>query len=61
MATLKEILGEAYKDGITVEEIENAIANKKLVDISTGAYVSISKYQALENEKNDFIIKNFLN
>lgn len=54
MATLKELLGEAYKDGITVEEIETAIANKKLVDISTGAYVSISKYQALETERNDF-------
>ena len=54
MATLKEIVGEAYKDGMTVEEIETAIANKKLVDISTGAYVSISKYQALENERNDF-------
>lgn len=54
MATLKEILGEAYKDGITVEEIENAIANKKLADLSTGAYVSISRYQALEAEKNDF-------
>lgn len=54
MATLKEILGEAYKEGMTVEEIENAIATKKLVDISTGAYVSISKYQALENERNDF-------
>ena len=54
MATLKEILGEAYKDGITVEEIGTAIATKKLVDISTGAYVSISKYQALEAERNDF-------
>lgn len=54
MATLKELLGDAYKDGITVEEIENAIANKKLADISTGAYVSVSKYQALENERNDF-------
>lgn len=54
MATLKEILGEAYKEGITVEEIENAIATKKLVDISTGAYVSVSKYQALERERDDF-------
>lgn len=54
MATLKELLGEAYKDGITVEEIETAIANKKFADLSTGAYVSISKYQALENERNDF-------
>ncbi len=57
MATLKELLGDAYKDGITVEEIENAIANKKLADISTGAYVSVSKYQALENERNDFKAK----
>lgn len=54
MATLKELLGDAYKDGISVDEIETAIATKKLVDISTGAYVSIAKYQALENERNDF-------
>lgn len=54
MATLKEILGEAYKDGMTVEEIETAISNKKFADLSTGAYVSISKYQALERERDDF-------
>ena len=54
MATLKELLGEAYKDGITVEEIETAIANKKFADLSTGAYVSISKHQALERERDDF-------
>jgi hypothetical protein len=54
MATLKELLGDAYKDGMSVEEVENALSTKKIVDISTGAYVSISKYQALENERNDF-------
>ena len=54
MATLKELLGEAYKDGMTVEEIETAIANKKFADLSTGAYVSVSKYQALERERDDF-------
>ena len=54
MATLKEILGEAYKDGMTVEEIETALATKKIADISTGAYVSVSKYQALEKERDGF-------
>lgn len=54
MATLQEILGEAYKDGMTVEEIQTALANKKVVDISTGAYVSVSKYQALERERDSF-------
>ena len=54
MATLKEILGDAYKDGMTVDEIETALANKKLADVSTGAYVASSKYQALELKAKDF-------
>lgn len=54
MATLKEILGDAYNDGMTVEEIETALANKKLADVSTGAYVASSKYQALEAKAKDF-------
>lgn len=33
--TLKELLGESYKDGITLEEIETALADRKLVDPST--------------------------
>lgn len=35
MASLKELLGDAYKEGMTIEEIEAALAGKDLVDRST--------------------------
>ena len=33
---LKDLLGENYKDGMTIEEINTALANKKFVDLSGG-------------------------
>lgn len=42
--TLKELLGTNYKDGMTVEEAEKALEGMKLADLSTGEYVSKSKY-----------------
>lgn len=44
MATLRELLGSSYKEGMTVEEAETALSGKKLVDLSTGDYVSKAKY-----------------
>ena len=44
MANLKELLGDKYKEGMTVDEAEQALANIKLADISAGAYVSKDKY-----------------
>lgn len=46
MATLRELLGSAYKEGMTLEEAEKALASKRLADLSTGEYVSIEKYNA---------------
>ena len=43
MATLKDILGESYKDDMTVADIESVIASMKLVDLSNGEYVSKGK------------------
>ena len=43
MATIKELLGDAYKEGMTFEEIEAALSTKKLADLSTGDYVSKGK------------------
>ena len=42
--TIKELLGEAYKEDMTLAEIESALAGKKLADLSTGEYVSKKKY-----------------
>ena len=42
--TIKELLGDAYREDMTLAEIETALANKKLADLSTGEYVSKKKY-----------------
>ena len=34
MASLKELLGDAYKEGMTLEEVEAALAERDLVDRS---------------------------
>lgn len=41
---LKDMLGEAYHDGITAEEVNNFFAGKKFADLSTGLYVDKNKY-----------------
>ena len=48
MATFRELLGEAYKDGMTVEELESAISTMKLADLSSGEYVSKGKLSDYE-------------
>lgn len=42
--TIKELLGDAYREDMTLAEIESALAGKKLADLSTGEYVSKKKY-----------------
>lgn len=41
---LKGLLGEAYHDGITAEEVNNFFAGKNFADLSTGQYVDKNKY-----------------
>lgn len=43
MATLKELLGESYREDMTLEDIESVIAKMKLADLSNGEYVSKGK------------------
>ncbi len=56
--SLKDIMGSAYKDGITVEEIvaffEN---NSKIVNLSNGGYVSKEKFDDIK-EKYDTLTEN---
>lgn len=47
---LKEVLGDAYKDGMSFEEVSNFFEGKKFADLSTGNYVDKNKY---ESEVND--------
>lgn len=46
MATLKELLGTAYKEGMTFEEAEKELSGMNLADLSGGGYVSKAKYDA---------------
>lgn len=41
---LQELLGEAYNENMSIEDINNALQGKKLADLSTGNYVDINKY-----------------
>ena len=57
MATLKEILGDAYKADMSFVDIENALNGKNLADLSSGQYVSVGKYNAAISERDDFKTK----
>lgn len=48
--TLQELLGENYKEGMTVEEISNLISQMKLADLSKGEYVAKGKLTEAENK-----------
>lgn len=41
---LRGLLGEAYHEGITAEEVNNFFAGKNFADLSTGQYVDKNKY-----------------
>ena len=49
---LKALLGDAYKDGMTLEEVNNALKGKKLADLSTGKYVDKDKFDTQINSLN---------
>lgn len=46
MNELQKLLGDAYKEGMTIDDINNALQGKKFADLSTGAYVDKNKYDA---------------
>ncbi len=49
MATIRELLGNSFKEGMTFEELEQALEGKKLADLSSGEYVSKNKLADYEN------------
>lgn len=53
---LEELLGDAYKEGMTFDEVKTALSGKKLADLSTGNYVN---KEMATKEKND--LQNSLN
>ena len=57
MATLKELLGNSYRADMTLAEIEEATKAMNLADLSGGGYVSLGKYNALVQERDDYKTK----
>lgn len=57
MATLREILGDAYKADMTLADIESALNGKNLADLSGGQYVSVGKYNTAISERDDYKTK----
>ena len=43
---IQEMLGEAFREGMTIDEINTALSGKKFADLSTGQYVDKNKYNA---------------
>lgn len=57
MATLRELIGDAYNANMTLADIENALNGKNLADLSNGQYVSVGKYNSAIAERDDFKAK----
>ena len=53
MENLKALMGSAYHDGLTVEEINSFLSGHKFVDLKEGKYVDKDKYDNLQKEHND--------
>lgn len=52
MDYLKQLMGSAYHEGLTIEEVNSFLANGKWVNLKDGNYVDKDKYAKLEAEKN---------
>lgn len=51
MENLKKFLGNAYKEGITLEEIDAFLQDKKFVNLAEGNYVDKDKYNKVVAER----------
>lgn len=54
---LQELLGDTYREGMTIDEINTALSGMKIADLSKGAYVDKNKYDADLKAKNAEIDK----
>lgn len=57
MNELQKLLGDAYKEDMSLDDINAALQGKKFADLSTGAYVDKNKYEADIKAKNEEIEK----
>lgn len=50
---MKDLMGDSYKDGITLDEVKEFMNGKKFADLSTGNYVDKNKYTNEINSLNN--------
>ena len=51
--TLKDLLGDSYKEELTHAEIDALLKDKKLADLSSGRYVDKDKYDKAVKERDE--------
>ena len=47
---LKDLLGDSFKDDMTIADIDKALEGRKLVDLSKGGYVDKEKFDRINDE-----------
>lgn len=52
MDELQTLMGDAYKEGMTLEDVNAFFKGKKFADLSTGNYVDKNKYESTVNGLN---------
>ena len=50
MDNLKTLMGNAYHENLTIEEVDAFLTGKKLADLSSGGYVAKDKFSKIEAE-----------
>lgn len=55
MNELQKLMGDSYKEGLTVDDIMNFMKGKNYADLSTGNYVDVNKHKAEINNLNQQI------
>lgn len=50
---MKDLMGDSYKEGITLDEVKEFMSGRKFADLSTGNYVDKGKYNNEINSLNN--------
>ena len=53
MENLKNLMGDSFKDGLSLEEINTFLDGKKLIDLNSGNYVSKEKYEKIVSKNTE--------
>lgn len=53
MENLKQLMGESFKEDLTLQEVNDFLQDKNLVDLKSGNYVAKDKYQKQVDKYNE--------